>query len=46
MTGTQIKTQLSKIIDSLVEEGVKEGLDREEAVDRLIKIIEFNREDL
>lgn len=59
MTGSQIKKQLTEIIDSLVEDSVESlisssslneedipTVDRNEAVDQLIKMIEFYREDL
>jgi len=58
MTGTEIKKQLSEIIDSLVIDTKPETLDddlpdllddgerRGEAIDTLIKMIEFYREDL
>jgi hypothetical protein len=58
MTGSEIRTQLSKIIDSLVIDTRPETLDddlpdllndwdkRNEAIDSLIKMIEFYREDL
>lgn len=58
MTGSQIKTLLSKIIDSLVadnSDGLTDDLlvealedpgKRSEAVETLLKMIEFNREDL
>lgn len=58
MTGSQIKTELSKIIDSLIFDNNPQALDgdlpdlmqygeqRQEAIDRLIKMIEFYREDL
>ena len=58
MTGSQIRTSLTKIIDSLVIDNNPEALDdeqpdiladaeqRDEAIDSLIKIIENYREDL
>lgn len=58
MTGSQIKTLLSKIIDSLVAdnsdgltddllvEALEDPEKRSEAVETLLKMIEFNREDL
>jgi hypothetical protein len=58
MTGSEIKTQLTKIIDSLVIDTRPETLDddlpdlladgerRSDAIDSLIKMIEFYREDL
>lgn len=59
MTSSQIKKQLTEIIDSLVEDSVESlisssslneedipTVDRNEAVDQLIKMIEFYREDL
>ena len=56
MTGTQIKTELSKIIDSLVIDNNPQTLDddqpdllsdgekRQEAIDQLLKMIENYRE--
>ena len=58
MSGSQIRANLSKIIDSLIEDAYPMTLDddmpdllddtdkREEAIDKLIKMIEFYREDL
>lgn len=59
MTSSQIKKQLTEIIDSLVEDNVESlvsssslneedipNVDRNEAIDQLIKMIEFYREDL
>lgn len=59
MSGSQIRTQLSKIIDIMVEDRIDSlaaeigqeevenmSYDRGEAVDALIRIIEFYREDL
>lgn len=58
MTGTNIKTQLSKIIDILIADNNPTVLDddladvqadseqRKEAIDQLVKMIEFYREDL
>jgi hypothetical protein len=56
MTGTQIKTELSRIIDSLVIDNnpqtfdddqpdlLSDGEKRQEAIDQLQKMIEFYRE--
>jgi hypothetical protein len=58
MTGSQIRAQLSKIIDSLVidnnpqvlDDGLADlmadGDERNEAIDKLMKMIEFYRENL
>jgi len=58
MTGSQIRTQLTRIIDSLVLDSHPQVLDddqpnlladgekRSEAIDQLVKIIENYREDL
>lgn len=58
MTGSQIKKQISGIIDSLIMDGNPQVLDdelpdlmangdkRSEAIDMLIKMIEFYRKDL
>jgi hypothetical protein len=58
MTGSEIKKMLSDIIDSLIYDEHPQALDddlsdiladgdnRDEAIDRLIKMIEFYREDL
>ena len=58
MTGSQIRTELSRIIDSLILDNNPEVLDddqpnlladgdkRDEAIDTLIKIIENYREEL
>jgi len=58
MTGSQITTKLTRIIDSLIEdtldiktdeilqEAMENQDNRDEAVDTLIKIIENYREDL
>lgn len=58
MTGSQIRTELTKIIDSLVIDNNPQVLDddlsdlmadgnkRSEAIDQLVKIIENYREDL
>jgi len=58
MTGTEIKTQLSNIIDSLIMDSnptvldddlpdlMADGDKREEAIDQLTKMIEFYKEDL
>ncbi len=55
MTGSEIKTQLSKIVDSLVLDQhpvldddipdlLSDGEKRDEAIDTLVKMIEFYRE--
>lgn len=58
MTGSQIRTELTKIIDSLVIDNnpqvldddlsdlMADGNERSEAIDQLVKIIENYREDL
>ena len=58
MTGSQITTELSRIIDSLIMDNNPTALDddlpnvmadgdnRSEAIDQLLKMIEFYREDL
>lgn len=58
MTGSQITTELSRIIDSLIQDANPQALDddlvellesadaREEAIETLLKMIEFYREDL
>lgn len=58
MTGTQIRTELTKIIDSLIIDSnptvldddlpdlLADGDKREEAIDNLIKMIEFYKEEL
>lgn len=58
MTGSRIRTQLTILIDNLIIENHPEALDddqvellqdgdeREEAINQLIKMIEFYREDL
>jgi hypothetical protein len=58
MTGSQIRTELSKIIDQLVQDNNPQAIDddlpdimadcdeRDEAIDSLIKLIENYREDL
>lgn len=58
MTGSKIRTELTKIIDSLIMDTAPQTLDddlpdlladgdkRSEAINDLIKMIEFYREDL